>query len=650
MAKKTGTENKRPSRVLMYFYLLFLVMSFIVVAKIYGIQNHWEPNPKYVKEFLPQKHLEKILPREGTIMDHNGKVLAISTPLYNIFMDCCVQKDYYAKDEKNGEEKESKWLSKADALAGGLARTLNEKGKDSTYYSKLIRNGRNNGKRHALIARGVDYKTAKILRTLPLFNEAKHKGGFIIEPVHNRMHPYDGLGARIIGHVNRNVDNGFIGIEGKYYSEIKGTVGTKWARYTDNFKWIMDVDSTSVEAEDGKDVRTTLDIHIQEIADRAVRHYLDSARHINSACAVVMDVETGAIRAMVNLKRDSLGRMRESFNMAIGRASEPGSIFKTVMLTTLLEDGYVTLDDKMVVDIDKMKYPGFKEAEKDKYAFRYTEYSGDKHIPVIDGYMISSNYVFRRQVTDNYSKNPEELVTRLHSYNLGASFDFEITEKGGSKPSIPDPGTSDWSESTIPSMAIGYSVKVTPLQILTFYNGLANGGKMMKPYVVESFEKDGRVIEKREPHLLSVICSEATADTMVRAMKQVSKKITWKPGKVTYGTAYNSLKDAKCEIAGKTGTAWIVLEGKEKAGSKKAYEAADGRRKNQASFAGFFPADDPKYSMIVVAYTDLTHKSEGGGDKPAKIFKKIVNELWAYGYLGREVIEKKGDNINITLQ
>ena len=155
MAKKTGTENKRPSRVLMYFYLLFLVMSFIVVAKIYGIQNHWEPNPKYVKEFLPQKHLEKILPREGTIMDHNGKVLAISTPLYNIFMDCCVQKDYYAKDEKNGEEKESKWLSKADALAGGLARTLNEKGKDSTYYSKLIRNGRNNGKRHALIARGV---------------------------------------------------------------------------------------------------------------------------------------------------------------------------------------------------------------------------------------------------------------------------------------------------------------------------------------------------------------------------------------------------------------------------------------------------------------------------------------------------------------
>ena len=630
MAKKKGTENRRPSRVLMYFYLFFLFLSIVVTIKIYMIQHSWEPNPEFVKEFLPSKHLEQTKPREGTILDRNGKVLAISTPLYNIYMDCCVQKDHYAKDEKNGKEKEDKWLEKADALAGGLATTLNKQGKDSTYYRNLIRTSRTNGRRHVSIVKGVDHRTVEKLKKLPLFKEAQHKGGMIVEPQYNRMHPYDGLGRRIIGHVNKNVTNGYIGIEGTYYHEIKGKAGTKWARRTDNFEWISDIDSTSVEAQDGLDVRTTLDINIQEIADRSLRQVVDTARHINSACVVIMDVETGGIRAMVNLKRDSLGRMKESFNMAIARASEPGSIFKTVMLTTLLEEGLVSLNDKMPVDEKYMKYPGFKTAERDKYALRYRDRSNSEYISVIDGFMISSNYVFRRQITDHYYKNPEELVTRLHSYNLGGSFDFEIKETGGSKPSIPSPSTRNWSESTIPSMAIGYSVQVTPLQILAFYNGLANKGRMMKPFIVESFEKDGQIVEKRDPQMLSIICSEATADTMVRAMKRVTERIVWRPGITTNGTAYESMRDVKCPVAGKTGTAWIVLEGNEKVGAKGAYTAADDRKKNQASFAGFFPAENPKYSMIVVAYTDLTKKSEGGGDKPAKVFKQIVNEIWAY--------------------
>ena len=630
MAKKKGTENRRPSRVLMYFYLFFLFLSIVVTIKIYMIQHSWEPNPEFVKEFLPSKHLEQTKPREGTILDRNGKVLAISTPLYNIYMDCCVQKDHYAKDEKNGKEKEDKWLEKADALAGGLATTLNKQGKDSTYYRNLIRTSRTNGRRHVSIVKGVDHRTVEKLKKLPLFKEAQHKGGMIVEPQYNRMHPYDGLGRRNIGHVNKNVTNGYIGIEGTYYHEIKGKAGTKWARRTDNFEWISDIDSTSVEAQDGLDVRTTLDINIQEIADRSLRQVVDTARHINSACVVIMDVETGGIRAMVNLKRDSLGRMKESFNMAIARASEPGSIFKTVMLTTLLEEGLVSLNDKMPVDEKYMKYPGFKTAERDKYALRYRDRSNSEYISVIDGFMISSNYVFRRQITDHYYKNPEELVTRLHSYNLGGSFDFEIKETGGSKPSIPSPSTRNWSESTIPSMAIGYSVQVTPLQILAFYNGLANKGRMMKPFIVESFEKDGQIVEKRDPQMLSIICSEATADTMVRAMKRVTERIVWRPGITTNGTAYESMRDVKCPVAGKTGTAWIVLEGNEKVGAKGAYTAADDRKKNQASFAGFFPAENPKYSMIVVAYTDLTKKSEGGGDKPAKVFKQIVNEIWAY--------------------
>lgn len=623
MAKKTGTDNRRPSRVLMYFYLLFLALSIVAAVKIYIIQNVWEPNPKFVKEFLPSKHLEQTQPREGSILDHNGKVLAISTPLYNVFMDCCVQKEHYAKDEKHGTEKEEKWLRKADTLAGGLARVLKKQGKDSLYYRSLIRESRAKGRRHVTIVKGVDHRTVEQLKKLHLFKEAAHKGGLIVEPVHNRMQPYEGIAGRIIGYVNKNnPENGYIGIEGTYHHEIKGKAGTKWAKHTDHFQWISDIDSTSVEALDGMDVRTTLDINIQEIADRALRKHIDTVRHINSACVVVMDVETGGVRAMVNLRRDSLGRLRESFNMAVGRASEPGSIFKTVMLTTLLEEGHVTLDDMMPIDIENMKYPGFRNAERDKAAFLYKERNKKDSIPVIDGFMVSSNYVFRRQVTNNYHKNPDELVTRLHSYNLGGGFSFEIQETGGSKPSIPNPSSKTWSESSIPSMAIGYSVQVTPLQILSFYNGLANKGKMMKPYIVESFERNGQIMEKREPTMLSVICSEATADTMVRAMTKVTS--------FKEGTAYNSMRGAKCKVAGKTGTAYIVLEGKEKIGARGAYEAVDGRRRSQGTFAGFFPAEDPKYSMIVVVYTDLMVGSEGGGGRPARVFKQIVNELWAY--------------------
>lgn len=638
MANRTGTENKRPSRVLMYIYMLFLVIAVIVVIRIYSIQNSWEPNPKFVKEFLPRKHMEEIAPRGGSILDHNGKVLAISTPLYNIFMDCYVQKEHYEgyKDKKEGKRKEEEWLSKADALAGGLAEIIKIPGRDSTYYSNRIRNGRKQKNQHLSMIKGVDLQTLDMLRKLPLFNESPTKGGLIVEPLDNRMYPYDGLARRIIGHVNpNNPDNGYIGIEGTYHREIKGTAGTKWAKHTDQFAWISDIDSTSVEAQDGMDVRTTLDINIQDIADRALRSHVDTARHINTACVVIMDVETGGVRAMVNLKRDSLGRMVESFNTAIGRASEPGSIFKTVILTTLLEEGRVTLDEKMLIDTDEMLYPGFTQKERDQAAFSYKERHKTDYIPVIDGLAVSSNYVFRRQLVNHFQENPEELVARLHSYNLGAGFNFEIQEKGGSKPDIPSP-SENWSEATVPSMAIGYSVKVTPLQILTFYNAIANGGRMMKPYIVESFEKNGEVIRQQTPYMQTIVCSEATADTLTRALKRVCS--------YRWGTGREAMKTARCEVAGKTGTAFIVLEKEERAGSDKPYKAVDGRQKRQASFAGFFPADDPKYSMIVTLYTDLSHRKENGSGKPAKVFRDIVNEIWTYDPQWRREITARKEN------
>ena len=185
-------------------------------------------------------------------------------------------------------------------------------------------------------------------------------------------------------------------------------------------------------------------------------------------------------------------------------------------------------------------------------------------------------------------------------------------------------------------MAIGYSVKVTPLQILTFYNAIANGGRMMKPYIVESFEKNGEIIRQQTPYMQTIVCSEATADTLTRALKRVCS--------YRWGTGREAMKTARCEVAGKTGTAFIVLEKEERAGSDKPYKAVDGRQKRQASFAGFFPADDPKYSMIVTLYTDLSHRKENGSGKPAKVFRDIVNEIWTYDPQWRREITARKEN------
>lgn len=633
MAKSEG-EIKRAGRVLMYAYIGSLILSFVIVNKIYKIQHSWEPNPKFVKEFLPTKYQEIITPRRGSIMDHNGKLLAISTPIYDIHIDSYVQKEHYDKDQENGEAKNDEWLRKADAMSKGMAKILKIKGQDSTYYSRLVREGRATKDRHVTLAKNVDEKTLKQLMELPLFNEPKHKGGIKIETRDNRMYPYEGLAGRTIGYINENNPNGYVGIEGKYNLELKGKAGSKWAKRTDNFEFINDVDSISVQVEDGLDVRTTLDIEIQEIAERSLREWVDTAMHINSACAVVMDVKTGAVRAMVNLQRSSNGKMKESFNMAAGRPSEPGSIFKTVILTTLLEEGLVTLDDKMKIDADLMKYPGFKRIEHDRAAFTYGTRHKTEYIPVIDGLMVSSNYVFRRQVVDKYMSRPEELISRLHSYNLGADFNFELTEPGSARSSIPDPEDGNWSGSTLPATAIGYSVMVTPLQILSFYNAIANDGKMMMPYIVESLEKDGKVVRKTEPSLLNIVCSKATTDTLVRAMKKVTQE--------SEGTAYKSMKGAKCVVAGKTGTAWIALTGAERIGAKDQYTLADDTKRYQGTFAGFFPADDPQYSAIVVVYTDpMSTGREGGGNKPAKVFKNIVNELCTYDSRWREELSER---------
>ena len=633
--RKEKAKNK-PSRVLMHLRLIFLAVSVVVACKIIYLQYIWEPNPKFVKDFKPAKQKEVIEPERGSIMDHNGRLLAISTPLYNIRMDCYVQKEHNEQDKEKGAEEEEKWLKNARLLSGGLARTLNEPGKDSLYYWNLIRKSRTEKKRYVSIARNIDHGVLLELQELPLFNLPGHKGGLIVEKVDRRLYPYGGLARRVIGYVKNNDDTSAIhvGIEGKYHYLLHGTKGVAWKKKTDKWKSIEDKDSTYTAAEDGADVRTTLDINMQDIADKALRKNMAANQYIKEGCVVIMDVKTGAVRAMVNLQKDSVGNCFESFNMAAGRPAEPGSVFKAVTLTTLLEDRKVGLETRIATKHGIMEEYPIKEVAQDQYIVNYERNTGESSIPVIHGFQISSNYVFRRLVKDFYGENPEEFTSRLHSYNLGANFDFELTEKGSGKPSIPDPDEKSWSRTSLISSAIGYSVKVTPLQIATFYNAIANDGKMMKPYIVECTERDGVAEKVNEPMLLNSICSKATADTLTRALKRVTSD----------GTA-KVLKNARCQVAGKTGTSRMYLTPKEQKGSGNPYEDINGRKKHQGTFVGFFPADDPKYTAIVVTYTGLLDmgKNVYGGAEAAKTFKDIVDGVWSYETEWSQEIEADGD-------
>ena len=621
MENNKERQKRRASIVLTAFHILFLTAAIAIIVKIVILQYFWEPDPKYVSYFQPKKSKQELDPERGAIIDHNGKLLAMSTPMYNVYMDCYILKEEHDRDKEKGAEKEEKWVKKAQELAQRLPEVLKDEGKTASYYNDLIFTGRRNKRRYVPIVKGIDHGTLLQLKELPLFNERPYRSGMIVEKEETRQYPYEGLARRVIGYVKHNNDttSRHIGIEGKYDYVLHGEKGLEWKKMTDENRMIKDVDSNVVAVEDGIDVRTTLDINIQDMADRALRRNMALEEDIVGGCVVVLDVETGAVRAMVNLQKDRQGEFREVFNMAAGRPAEPGSVFKAVTMTTLLEDGKIELDTEIPTNHGRMS--DMTQIRPDRYITDFERKHGTDRISVLDGFKISSNYVFRRLVKDHYGDRPEEFISRLHEYNFGEAYEFDLNEAGSAKPRIPDPSSAGWTMSDLVSVAIGYSVRVTPLQVVTFYNAIANNGKMMKPYVVESTEKDGKVIKEFKPEILNgSICSKATADTLTRALTMVTLE----------GTA-SRLKNAKCTVAGKTGTSRMHLSNEERAGSKDPYADINGRKKHQATFVGFFPAEKPQYTAIVVVYTGLMSHDVYGGKIPAMTFKEIADGLWAYG-------------------
>lgn len=621
-ATEDRKKDSRTAKVLYTFYVLLLVASVVVVTKIIYIQWFFKPESKIAAVLTPSVIESSIEPERGNIIDCEGRLLAISCPVYQFYMDCTVRKD------SNTEEQELKWREKARRLSEGLAEEFPETGNADEFYAMILK-GRRDGKKYLKIGHRVEREAYNRIKSLPLFNESRYTGGMIVERTNIRRYPYGELARRTIGFVRDNkspVGNTHIGLEGKFDYVLHGEEGKEYLRKTDN-GIVRNTDSAYVKAVDGKDLRTTLNIDYQELADNALRTQIDGETDLEGACLVLMEVSTGAIRAMVNLSRnEGKGDFSEIQNLAIGRKIEPGSVFKTVTLMSVLNDGYIkSLEETLPATNGNVEGTTLKDKHIPEFASRYHT----NRISVLDGFKISSNYVFATLAVQNYGRhnkqgkkdNTEQFLQNIYTYKLGEAFDFDLD--GLQTPTIPSPETRYWTDTDLGSVAFGYSTGETPLHILTFYNAIANKGKMMKPYLVEEIEQNGKTSVKRGQSVLNAaICTHAVADTITRALKAVTEE----------GTA-RRLKGASCSVAGKTGTSFGTYENGK-------YEDAQGRRKYQGTFVGFFPADKPKYSVICTVYSKPTSKSFQGGGIPAKAIRTLVDELYNIDPYFRETLEK----------
>ncbi len=635
------------------------IFAIIILGRIVYIWFFYHPSETEQKSYTQRVEKRITEPVRGAILTHDGKILSASVPFYDIHMDCTVQKkdlhDQVAsgkqkikegealiaagkkkrgesldrtgeKRVQKAEDAERVWRANADTLGMELAQILGTK--SAKEWSQLIRRNRDNNGKYVLIARAVDYETLRKIQACHLFRGGKLAGGIIVETVDKRVHPYGNLARKLIGEVAKNDENNALrGLEGKFDYALRGKEGVEYMKLSEHRQMVPDFDSTSVKVENGMDVRTTINIEIQDIVDDALRKKILARDYVEGGCAIVMDVKTGAIRAMVNLSRNKDGVPSEIYNSAIQRLEAPGSVCKLATLMTLLDDGKVkSLEQTVSIPQTAVMNVAGHEFKDDYLPNWRTKHSTDR-ISIKDAFKISSNNVFRHLVVQHYGDNPKSFTDKLFSYGLGDVFKFDLDGLG--KPNIMRPGEPSWSGTALPSIAIGYSITETPLHIVTFYNAVANKGKMMKPYLVESLERNGKAIETFEPVVLNgAICSKATADTLLRALCAVTE---------TEGTGAALMK-SQFKVAGKTGTAQIPFY----SGGKLVTKDAAGNRKHQATFVGFFPAEAPKYTAIVVMYSKLSTQNLYGS-YGVEVFQTIVDNIYALSPDWEEPLKKVKD-------
>ena len=522
----------------------------------------------------------------GDILAADGRLLASSIPYYEIRMD--------TRSTGMGNEVFSKNI---DSLAYCLSVYFKDKSVNE-YKNEFIK-ARKNNERYLLIKRRVNYNQLKEIKKFPLFRLGKYKGGFIVIPNNIRIQPHVNLASRTIGYTTKSQKGNSVGIEGAYDNDLKGVEGVRLMQKINGNIWIPVNDGNEVEPKDGKDVVTTIDVNIQDVAESALMRQL-KIQEAHHGTVVLMEVSTGEVKAIANLERNSKGEYKETYNYAVGESTEPGSTFKLASMIAVLEDGYVDINDSVDTEKGVVYYYDTKMSD--------SKIGGYGKISVKDAFIVSSNVGISKIITKYYTGKEYKFIDRLYRMNLNKELGLDILGEG--KPNIKYPGDKLWSGISLPMMSIGYEVQMTPLQILTFYNAIANNGKMIKPMFVKSLMYHGDVIKDFKTQIISQsICSNIT-------LKKVREMLE---GVVERGTARN-LKNSNYKIAGKTGTAQIA--------NKKHGYKDNAKISYQASFVGYFPADNPKYSCIVVVNSPSKYVYYGNL-VAGPVFKEIADKVYA---------------------
>lgn len=578
------TEKKKD--ILWRIYLVYVSVLLFAGAVIYKVASIQFNEGEYWKEksntlTISQKDIEAV---RGNIYAEDGSLLATSVPIYEIRMD--VNSDAITDAIFN---------ENVSALSENLSNLFKDKTAEG-YKRELIK-ARVKGERYHLIKRNVKYTELKKLKTFPLFNKGKYKGGFIYIQQNRRIKPFNLLAERTIGYDRQDIQP--VGLEGAYLKHLRGQNGKKLMQRITGNMWMPLNDENEIEPRDGSDIITTIDINIQDVAEHALLTQLQ-LHEADHGCVVLMEVQTGEIKAIANLKRQPNGEYYEGYNYAIGESTEPGSTFKLASLICALEDGYIDLEDIVDTENGKVKY--YDRIMQDSHEGGYGKISVQK------SFEVSSNVAISKIISQAYAKNPKKFTDKLYAMGLSQKLDLEISGEG--KPRIKTPDDKDWYGTTLPWMSIGYELRLTPLQILTFYNAIANNGKMIKPKFVKQIVNKGKVIQDIKTETINPkICSEST---IIKAKKMLE-------GVVENGTAKN-LKNDIFKIAGKTGTAQIAND---KYGYK--YQS---KVSHQASLVGYFPADKPKYSCIVVVNAP-SRNVYYGNLVAGPIFKEVADKIYA---------------------
>ncbi len=575
-------EVKKDMMWRIYTVFLFICLFGIaIVVQIFRIQfvqgDYWKEKADSLT--TAYKTIEA---SRGNIFSDDGSMLATSVPIYDVRMD--LMADGLTNDLFD---------EGIDSLALCLADLFSDRSK--LEYKRDLREARTAADRYHLIQRSVHFPELQKLKKFPLFRLGRYTGGMLVERRNVRELPFKILAARTIGY-EREVKP--VGIEASFNKQLQGVSGQRLMQKISGGIWIPINDKDEIEPKDGNDLVTTIDVNIQDVAEHALEEHLRK-HNADHGCAVLMEVATGEIKAIANLSLTAAGNYIEDFNYVIAEATEPGSTMKMASLLAAMDDGLVDPTDSVFVG--NGQYYNFTLLMKDAHPPKRSRLS------IAEAFEASSNVGISKAIYQAYNKHQQDFIDHLKKFSLDDPLRLQIAGEG--EPRIKDVKDKDWWAGSLPQISIGYEVRLTPLQILTFYNAIANNGRMVRPKFVREEQYHGKTIR--------TFPTEIIKDS-IASVAAISKAKKLLEGVVEKGTA-SSLNKSCYKIAGKTGTAQMFA-------NKYGYDK--GHMTYQASFVGYFPADHPKYSCMVVVYAPSNDVYYGGAVS-APVFKEIADKVYS---------------------